>query len=245
MERRTLLLGAAAAGTTALAGCLSTAQSAGSGGSDTRTITVTGSADERAEPDRAVLDVSIEATGDSASSVRDELSTQSAQLNQALLDAGLDEEQITTGRFSIREERQPPRDDEPDTPERTVYYGTYTFTIDIDTVAETGEIIDVAIDAGADSVDRIEYTLSEATRSDLRDSALRQAVADARAEADVLAAEVDTTIVGVQHVNSAGGGFSPAYDRFDVEAADAGGSTELQPGDVTVSATVEVTYRIS
>jgi len=246
MQRRTFLTATAAAGATALSGCLSTAQSSATGGdSSRRTITVTGTAEMQAPPDRAVVEVSVEATGDTAASVRDQLSTDSERLTQALREFGLSDDQITTGRFAIREERVPPRRPESETPDEPAYVGTHSFTLDIDDVDSTGDVIDAAIDGGADSVDRIEYTLSEATRNSLREDALQSAVDNARTEADVLAERVDSGIVDIQAVNSAGGGISPSYARFDQEAMADNASTELRPDDVTVSATVDVTYRIS
>lgn len=240
MERRSFLVGTAAVGATALSGCLGTQATAS--GSTTNTITVTGSAETQTAPDRAVVAVSVEATGDSATAVRDELATQSDQLNQALRAAGFTDDQITTGRFSIRERRERPR--EGDRPTQPVYVGTHSFTIDIDSVDEVGSTVDTAIDGGADSVDRIEYTLSESTRADLRQQALEQAVTDARTEADVLATQVDSGIVDVQQVTTDTGDVSP-YFGDTAAALEEAGSTELQPGDVTVSAQVKVTYEIN
>jgi Uncharacterized conserved protein len=240
MQRRELLVGTAAVGATALSGCLGT-QATGSG-SNTNTITVTGSAETKADPDRAVVEVSVEATGSSATTVRDDLAAQSDRLTQALRAAGIDDDQVTTGRFAIRERRERPREDEQ--PPRAVYYGTHSFSIDIDSVDETGSVVDTAIDGGADSVDRIEYTLAESTREDLRQQVLEQAVSDARSEAEVLAAQVDSRIVDVQQVSTGGGGVSPYFGDAAVTMESAG-ATELQPGDVTVSADVEVTYEIN
>jgi len=247
MQRRDFLIGTATAGAAGLSGCLSTAQQATDTGSTAdsdgdRTITVTGSADMQAAPDRAVIEASVEATGDSAAAVRDELSTRSERLRQALRDAGLSDDQLTTGRFAIRPQyarREPGTE-----PEQTGYEGTHTITIDVEDIDATGDVIDTAIDGGADSIGRIEYTLAESTRESLREDALKAAVDTARDEADVLAARVDSRVVSVQHLNAAGGGVSPTYERYDVAEEASGGSTELQPDDVTVSASVEATYRI-
>ena len=246
MQRRDFLIGTATAGAAGLSGCLSTAQQATDTGSTAdsdgdRTITVTGSADMQAAPDRAVIEASVEATGDSAAAVRDELSTRSERLRQALRDAGLSDDQLTTGRFAIRPQyarREPGTE-----PEQTGYEGTHTITIDVEDIDATGDVIDTAIDCGADSIGQIEYTLAESTRDSLREDALNAAVDTARDEAAVLAARVDSQVVSVQRLNAAGGGLSPTYERYAAEDA-AGGSTELQPDDVTVSASVEATYRI-
>lgn len=242
MQRRELLIGTAAVGATALSGCLGTQTS--SGDSNANTITVTGSAETKTAPDRAVVSVSVEAAGNSATAVRDELATQSEQLTGSLRSSGLADDQITSGRFSIRERRERrerPREGEKPAP--PVYYGTHSFTIDVDSVDETGSVVDTAIDGGADSVDRIEYTLSESTRAELRQQALKQAVSDARSEAEVLATQVDSQIVDVQQISTNDGGVSPYFADTAV-AMEAAGSTELQPGDVTVTANVEATYTV-
>ena len=246
MQRRDFIIGTAAAGAAGLSGCLGTAQqatdAAAGGGDSGRTVTVTGSAEMQAAPDRAVIEASVEATGDSAAAVRDELSTRSDSRRQALRNAGLDDDQLTTGRFAIRPQynrREPGAE-----PEQTGYEGTHTTTIEVDDVDATGDVIDTAIDGGADSIGRIEYTLAASTRESLREDALKAAVDSARDEADVLAARVDSQVVSVQRLNAAGGGLSPTYERYDVAEEASVGSTELQPDDVTVSASVEATYRI-
>lgn len=240
MDRRQLLLGTAAVGTAALTGCLASAQTPDSDG---RTITVTGVAETTAAPDRAILTASVEATGESAAAVRDDLSANSETLRAALLDAGVDEDDLTTDRFSIHERREPEQADGSASAPR--YEGTAAFRIEVQQVAETGDVIDAAVDGGADSIDRIEYTLSASTRRARREEALATALSNARSEAALLAAETDAAVVEAQHIDASGGGFSPAYAA--VEAEDAGGdgrSTTLEPGDVTVRAQVEVTYRV-
>ena len=161
MQRRDFIIGTAAAAAAGLSACLGPAQQAtdaATGGGDSgRTVTVTGSAEMQAAPDRAVIEASVEATGDSAAAVRDELSTRSDSLRQALRNAGLDDDQLTTGRFAIRPQynrREPGAE-----PEQTGYEGTHTTTIEVDDVDATGDVIDTAIDGGADSIGRIEYTL--------------------------------------------------------------------------------------
>ena len=105
MKRRQLLVGGGTVATAALAGCIGSAQT--DGGGESRTLTVSKSGEATAAPDKAVVHVSIEATGDSASAVRNELSNRSAQLNDGLIAAGIPEDKITTGRFSIYERREP------------------------------------------------------------------------------------------------------------------------------------------
>jgi len=249
MKRRQLLVGGGAVATAVLAGCIGNAQTATSDG-ESRTLTVSKSGEATAAPDEAVVHVSIEATGDSPAAVRNELSERSTTLNGGLIAAGIPEDDITTGRFSIYERREPVRLPEGggesggERQETTRYEGTHVFRIEVDDVESVGSVVDTAVESGADTVRRIEFTLSEAQRADLREEALQSAIETARSEAAYVAGEVDQSVVGVESVDTSGGGFSPVSREYaTAEAADAG-STELQPGDVTIQATVRVTYEI-
>lgn len=246
MKRRQLLVGGGTVATAALAGCIGSAQT---DSGESRTITVSKHGEVTAEPDTAIVHVSIEATADSASAVRDELSARSAELNDGLIAAGTPEDNITTGRFSIRERRERARirdreadDGEPQ--ETTRYEGTHSFSIDVDDVEAVGSVIDTAVESGADTVSHIEFTLSEEQRADLREEALNLAIESARNESEFVAGEVDQSVVDVKSVDTSGGGVSSVRREYaTAEAADSG-STELQPDDVTVRATAKITYLI-
>ena len=247
MKRRQLLVGGGAVATAALAGCIGSAQTDSDG--EGRTLTVSKSGEATAAPDKAIVHVSIEATGDSPSVVRTELSEGSAALNDGLVDAGIPEEDITTGRFSIYERRERPRmpegsDSDSEFQETTRYEGSHSFRIEVDDVDSVGSVIDTAVESGADTVSRIEFTLSEARRAELREEALQSAIEAARNESEYVAGEVDQSVVGVKSVDTSGGGISPvSRDYPTAEAADSG-ATELQPDDVTVRATARITYVI-
>lgn len=251
MRRRELIVGATATAA-ALAGCVGSAQEDDSSGSDDpRTITVSGSGEIEAEPDRATVQVGVEASGDSADAVRDDLSTRIQTVKEALLSYGLEEDDVTTGRFSIRErdERRAADGDteggsgEP-TEEQRYYEGTHSLTVNLEDVEAAGEVIDTAVDAGADEVGRVEFDLSEGTREELREAALEEAIGNARSEAEVVAGEVGTSIVEARTIDTSGSSVEPVRADVAMESGDAGAPTELHPDDVTVGATVTVTYEM-
>lgn len=245
-----------------LAGCTSLAQEPGDDGdepSDTRTIAVRKTGDVEAPPDKAVLDLAVEARGDSASAVRDDLSSRSADLRDALLEYGIPEADISTEEFRIyqRMDRRAMEEDgvrpnaEADLEKYRFYEGTKSLTVDVQNVDETGDVIDVAVEAGADNVGRILFTLSEETREQLREEAIATAVEDARSEAEYTAAEVGMSVVDARRVDTAGGGVEPVREEYEM-AGDGAATptasppeqTELQPDDVTVRATVEIVYEM-
>ena len=255
MNRRKLILGAAGTTAAAFAGCLGSAQEGeGAGGDDARTVSVSESGEAEAEPDLAVVRTSVEVTGDDAQSVRDDLANRSDDLYDALIAYGLEEDDVTTSDFDVREridyrraERDgvDPRSAEAED-EYVHYEGTHEFTVEVHDVDDVGDVIDTAIDAGADDVGRIRFTLSEEKREALREEALEEALEGAHTEAEFVAGEIDATVVEARRVDTTGSGVSPVTERVEMdEAEDAVAdepATELHPDDVTVSATVDVEY---
>ncbi|ELZ53949.1 hypothetical protein C465_01069 [Halorubrum distributum JCM 9100] len=243
MNRRlTALIGIAAL--VALAGCTGFAGTATptDGGDDAqleRSIEVTASGEATSAPDRATLRVAVTATGDDAAAVRDELAAGEGELRTALTDWGLDEDAIRTERYDVRESYET-RDD----PNRTRYEGIHQYAIELDDVDAVGEVIDVAIDAGADEVQRIEFGLSQETEREVREEAIAQAMSNADDDAAALANASGLEVSGVYEVSTAQSGSQP-YVRESYDAAaggDAGASTAVETGDVSVRVSVNVVY---
>ena len=240
MHRRTFLA-AAACSTVALAGCLGDEEptegtslaALGTVNEDdvVGTIETSGSGTVEEEPDMATMRVSVEETGDEAEEVRTQLAERAETVRDALIDAGIDEDYVITSRYDLGERRRSPG-----------YEGSHRYEVTIQDVDEVGRIVDVAVDAGADDVGRIQFTLSEATREDLRSLALERAVEDARNDAESIAAAKNVEIIGVASVSTDDGQVSPLRVQYDMadETDDAG--TEIDEGPVTVSASVTVVY---
>jgi uncharacterized protein YggE len=264
MRRRAFLAGGATA-VAALAGCTTNAGSPatetdpndGTSGDGLRTIAVRKTGEVEAPPDLAILDFAVESRGETASSVRDDLSERAEDLYQALLDYGLSEDAVTTGEFRIhqRVDHRAMREDgvDPESEaareEYQYYEGRQSFTVELEDVDATGEVIDTAVDAGADDVGRIVFTLSEETRAELREEAIATAVEKAREEAAYTADRVGMSVVDARRVDTSGGGVRPVREEYE-GAGDARATptaapperTELEPGDVTVTASVEIVY---
>jgi len=204
--------------------------------SDGQTIDVAASGQAQAEPDQAVLRVAVVATGDDADTVRERLAENVSQMQAALTEAGVPDDQIRTVAFNIAQ-RYDPETDEP-----RGFEGVHAFEVTLSNVSRAGTVIDAAVANGADRVDSVELTLSEDRRREVRADALRDAMANARSDADVLAESADLQITGVHSVSTGDVSFQPF--RTEALEADAGGegATTIDPGPVTVSAQVQVTY---
>ncbi|GAB7018173.1 SIMPL domain-containing protein [Halostagnicola bangensis] len=244
MDRRQLLAATAVGVAVTTAGCLGdivsgdggdNGQSTGAADSSDNEIEVQASGDVETEPDEAVASVGIEATGDSADEVNGELAERSETLREAFEDLEIPDENIESGRYNIREERN-----------GTGYEGSHSFQLQIDDVDRVGEIIDASVDAGADDIGRVSFGLSDELRATMRDNALDHALENADDEADHIADNRGVEITGTKSVSTSNVDVVPVrYDAgADVAEADdaAAPSTDIDSGPVSVRASATVVY---
>ena len=230
----------------ALAGCSGLVGSTGTAGVDTgdkstldRNIEVTASGEATAEPDRATIQVAVTATGNDSAAVRDELAAGDEAVRAALTDWGLDEDDIRTDLYDVRESYE-----SRENLNRTTYQGIHRYALTIDDVDAVGEVIDVAVDAGANEVQQIEFRLSEEREREVRAAAIENAMANADDDAAVLANSSGLEVTGVYRVSTANGGAIPyriAETSAGGDASD-GAVTGIETGEVTVRISVNVLY---
>ncbi|WP_224333643.1 SIMPL domain-containing protein [Haloprofundus halobius] len=228
-----------------LAGCLGPLQADGgtAAADDTgdaaaadRTISVSGTGEATADPDLAVLTTTVEVSADSADEARDAAANRSDTLVSALIDAGVDEDAITTEYYAV----QPDYDHSGEERRVDGYTARHAFRVET-TPDRAGELIDVAVDNGASRVDGVQFTLSDEKRAELREEAVESAVADAEGEASSLASAAGLELGEVRTLSTTGATdpYSPRYET----ASDAGAAeTSVRPGPVSVTVTVQATY---
>ncbi|WP_117594312.1 SIMPL domain-containing protein [Haloprofundus halophilus] len=218
------------------AGCLAPLQTSSPSAADGQQLSVSGSGEASADPDVAVLSVTVEARADSAAEARDTVANRSDTLVAALVDAGVAEDDITTQYYAV----QPDYDHSGEERRVVGYTARHAYRVEA-TPDHAGELIDVAVDNGASRVDGVQFTLSDEKRAELREEAIDAAVADAEGEASSLASAADLELGEVRTLSttSASDPYSPRYEM----ASDAGAAgTSVRPGPVSVTVTVQATY---
>ena len=232
-----LLVAAGVAGATALgAGPASASQP-----TDSKSITVSASGDVEATPDQAVVRVAVTATGNDSTAVREALASNVESVREALTEYGIPADNVRTAHFDIRQERERTREGT----EFGDYRGVHALEITTDDTDAAGEIIDLAVDNGADQIDGVSFTLSDEKREELHNDALEAAMANADTRADTLASASDLSVTSVHSIHSADTGYRPYRMETAYVAADsaaAAGGTSVESGPVTVTADVRVTY---
>jgi uncharacterized protein YggE len=127
------------------------------------------------------------------------------------------------------------------------YRITNSLTVTLHDVSSTGEIIDIGVANGINQATSIQFMLSDEQAQVLRTEALKEAVSRARSDADIVAAAMGTPITGVWKAET-GSSYSPVNFQnyaMDEAASKSAAATPIQSGDITVSATVTITYTIS
>lgn len=220
----------------ALAGAI-TLSTVGAGAQETNetesnvTITVSATGTTSAAPDLAVINIAVESSADSADAARDQVADNVSEMREALSEADISDDQIRTTHYFVQTER--------DDNGTVTYRAVHGFELRVP-VDDAGSAVDTAIAGGATHVDGVWFTLTEETSSELRGEALESALDNARADADVIASATGVEVRTVKSVQTGDGGIGPVFAEDG-----SGGGTTFDPGPVTVTAHVTVTYEAS
>ncbi|HII72079.1 TPA: SIMPL domain-containing protein [Candidatus Woesearchaeota archaeon] len=222
----------------------------GSGpGAVQNTISVAGNAELTVSPDEAEIYIRITTDEPTAKRAQEENARLTNTVRDALKKAyDLDDEKIESNSYNL----WPKQTWNPDTRE----YEDKGFTVQhllkvtTDDLEEVGNMLDTAVQNGANGVDRISFTLSKDMEDDVRDQALGRAAGSAKDKAESLAMTLGVKLGGISSVSES----NFYYDRYEyavpaMDMAEAGGmaksfSTDISPKDVTVRANVNVAYLI-
>ena len=200
------------------------------------TISISGSAEKKMTPDTASLSIGVVVRSPTAN----EASVQNAALMNAVITElkkmGLEDKEIRTSYVSID-----PVYDYTSTPTIVAYSASNTVQVTTKMLENVSAMIDRSTAAGANQIGGVTFSVSDEQQETLRSELFQAAVADARSKADELASGLGLEIVGVQTASvSDVASVQPIYREAPV--AEAAGSTPIQPGETTVSLSVQVTY---
>ena len=207
-----------------------------------RTLSVSGSGDALLAPDIAYIYVGVHTENPTAAEAVDENTSQTEKLIQAIRDFGIDPKDIRTTNFSIYPmDRFDPSTGMPSG--EKVYAVDNTVYVTVRDLTKLGDLLDTAVQAGANNINSVQFDVAE------KDEALKQAradaVKDAEAQAQSLAQAAGLSLGEIQSIS-----FFDAqpYPLFEGKcgggmAADAA-SVPIQPGQLTFTVSVSVTYAL-
>lgn len=207
------------------------------------TIVASGTGSVIGTPDRAQISLAVETENQNVKAAQTENAARMTKVMDALIAAGIPKEALKTTGYNI----YPVYED-------TKIYGlqkvktyrvTNTLTVTLHDVSRTGEVIDIGVAEGINQASSIQFFLSDEQSQVLRTEALKEASERASADARTVAGALGVSLKSVKSAQISGG-YSPVrYQNYAMAESVGGGvSTPIEAGDITVTATVTVTYLI-
>jgi len=230
-----------------LAGC-STANAAPpavpepTGQESVRYITVVGQGEVSLKPDIAQVNVGAEAAAETVSEAKAEVDSRMEAILAALEEMGIAEKDIQTSQYNIYYEQEPvfgPAREEPSSAAGGLYRVSNMLNVTIREIERVGEVVDAAVEAGANRMYGVSFTVSETV--EWESEAREKAMADARARAEELAGLAEVTLGEVLSVSEVVGSGPVVMERFALESRGGGG---IVPGELEFGTQIQVSFAI-
>jgi uncharacterized protein YggE len=206
------------------------------------TIRVTGESLVTVRPDQAQLELGVISQADTAASAASQnaqrLDSVVAELKRLVGPSG----EVRTVGYSVSPNyRYPKEGGKPTIVSYTVSNVVLARTGDL---AQVGKILDAATQSGANTIQRLQFTLRNDRAA--QSEALKLAAETARGKAEAIAAALGVRIVRVVGVEESGAPPRPIMERtFAMGRAEAAAPTPVEPGNIEVRASVALTVEIA
>jgi len=206
-----------------------------------RTLNVNGVGQVDLTPDIAYIYIGVHTEGKTASEAVDSNKSQTTAVIDALKNAKVADKDIRTTNFSIWPSQQYGPDG---SVTGTVYMVDNTVYVIVRDIDSLGSLLDDSISAGANSVNSIQFDVADKTQA-IKD-ARAKAVDDAKTQAQEVADAAGITLGEIQGISF--------YDNSPYPLANGKGGSggtmaanttvPIQPGQLTISVSINITFAI-
>ena len=204
------------------------------------TLSVEGTGEANTAPDQATVAIGITTHAADAAKAQNDNAWTAAQIQKAIAALGIDAKDSQTQNYSFRPTY---RTEENRRGEINGYTVDNTVLVCVRDIKLTGKVVDAALSHGANEISSLSFTASDPRA--LRKEALKNAIADARDKADIIAQGLGKRIVGIQTVSENTG--YPETRRYvgNMMLAAKDAATPIQPGSLTLTANVHIDFLLS
>ena len=201
-------------------------------------VVTTGTGEIRVAPDRATVTLTSEARAKTAKDAQQQEAQSTTAVRKLLADMKIPNDSVRTTSYDLQQEfdytqgKQVPRG----------YVARHALEVRVDDLAQLGDLISKAVDAGSAAVSGIQFEVK--ARDELERQALKKAVEDARARADAAASGASTSVASVIKIEEQRQ-FEPPrprmFARAEMAASAAPVSTPVAEGEIEIKSTVTLT----
>lgn len=206
----------------------------------TRTLNVNGVGSIDLTPDIAYIYIGVHDESATASDAVNANKSHTTSVINAIKKAGVDAKDIRTTNFSIYPSQQYGPDG---TVTGTIYMVDNSVYVTVRNLDSLGSLLDGAISAGANNVNSIQFDVADKTAA--VKEARAKAVADAKLQAQEMADAAGITLGDIQNLSFYENSPVPMLSgKGGGGAMSADASVPIQPGQLTISVNVSITYSI-
>lgn len=207
-----------------------------------RTLSVTGNGKADAAPDVAYLTLSVETLAKNASqAVKDNAET-SNKVIQVIKSKLGKTDKVSTAGYSLTPVYE--YNNQTNKSDFKGYRASNKVIVEAYNLKEIGNIIDATAEAGLNNIESLSFDTTK--RDEFRREALTRAVNDAKTTAETLAKAAGVKITRILQLSPSFDYPVPVYRDYALakEAAPAAPPTPIEPGDISVSASVSIVFEI-
>ena len=209
------------------------------------TLFVSGSATDKVKTDLVTISIGVQSTNQS---VTDAVTSNSRIANDvitSLRDNGVKENEISTSQYTI----QPNFNfTESGISVKTGFTVSNILTVQSPNFDNISSWIDSAVTAGANTINGVDFRVSDKSLESVTNALIEQAIFNARQNADIASSAIGSTIVGIKSMSVNTDGFNPIPSNDQVmqrSFASVASSTPILPGEQEASVTVQITYLLN
>lgn len=209
---------------------------------DERTINVSGNGEVSATPDIAYISLGVISEKNTVGEAQSANSTAINAIIDSIKKAGIASEDIKTSNYNI----SPKYNYEDKTGNSTVigYTVSNTLNIKVKDISKAGNIIDMAVENGANISNGISFGVSDYQK--YYNMALADAIANAKGKAQVIAGSIGVTVSTPTRVSESSSGVQNSnavyYDTSMKVASGGGKGTSVETGAYKIKASVSLVY---
>lgn len=213
------------------------------GGPKGRTrVVLAGDATVQAQPDTAIIQISVITQNKRALDAQTENANRSAEVVRAVKAAAGAGAEVKTSGYNLQP-MQLYRENQP--PTITGYQASNSVTVIMGDLTKVGAVIDAASEAGANNINGVSFTLRKDRPA--KDQALAEATREALGKAQVIAQALGGRVARIVEVQEGGGGPRPLYEadlRNQAVMARAGAPTPIEVGTLDITSQVQLVAEI-
>ena len=205
------------------------------------TLFVTGSATTNTKTDKVTVSLGVETTDKTAEKALLSNSNLMNKVINALNESGVQENETSTSSFTINPNyNYSEYGSKGDLIGFTVSNSIHITSSKIDRISQW---IDRAVQTGANTVNEVYFSISPNKLEEIKNRLLKDAVANAKSKADIVAASVGLNIIGIKSITIGELGLPqvpvPIYSK---SVTDEASSTPILAGEQEISTTVSIAY---